>query len=436
LAESSDKTKNIREDFREYLFPCIRPFYEEPLVIERGQGATVVDSEGREYLDFFGGILTTAVGHCHPKVKERTVAQINKLQHVSNSYLTEPAVSLAKKLAEITPGRLQKTFFTNSGSEADETAVLAARCYTGAYEVVAMRHGYSGRTTLAMSMIGDSQYRLPGAGLGAGVVHVANPYCYRCPYGLTYPSCDLHCARDVEEVIRTSTMGTIAAFIAEPIQGVGGFIVPPKEYFQVVAEIVRRYGGIFISDEVQTGFGRTGGKMFGIEHYGVEPEVMTFAKALGNGMPIGATIAVPEVADSVKGSSVSTFGGNPVSTKTALAVLDVIISEELVHNAQKVGALIRERLESLKEKFPVIGDVRGMGLMQGMELVKEGKEPAPQAVNRLFEETRRRGLLIGKGGTYGNFIRLTPPLNIHPSDAETALEILEASMQASMDRDG
>ena len=426
----ADKTQTIRDDFRKYLFSCIRPFYEEPLVIERGQGSTVVDSEGREYLDFFGGILVTGVGHCHPKVKERTVDQINKVQHTSNFYVTEPPVALAKKLAEITPGKLQKTFFTNSGSEADETAVLVARCYTDNYEVVAMRHGYAGRTTLAMSMIGDSQYRLPGAGLGAGVVQVANPYCYRCPYGLTYPECELHCARDVEEVIRTSTVGRIAAFVAEPIQGVGGFIVPPKEYFQVVAEIVRRYGGIFISDEVQTGFGRTGGKMFAIEHFDVEPEVMTMAKALGNGMPIGATIAAPEVADSIQGFSVSTYGGNPVSTETARAVLDVIIGEDLVKNAQTVGAFLRRRLDEMKERFPVIGDVRGMGLMQGMELVEEGKEPAPHIVNQIFEETRKRGLLIGKGGTHGNFIRVTPPLNVSRSDAEAGMKIFEESFEA------
>ncbi|MFQ5913489.1 MAG: aspartate aminotransferase family protein [Nitrospinota bacterium] len=430
MAERANRSQEVREKSQKYLFPAARTYYEEALVIERGRGATVVDADGREYLDFFAGILTVGVGHCHPRVAERTAEQVGRLQHTSTLYLTEPAASLAERLAQVTPGRLQKTFFTNSGSEANETAVLAARTFTGSHEVLALRHGYSGRTTVAMSLGGQASWRLAGSDSGAGVVHAANYYCYRCPYEQTYPSCDLLCARDLEQVIQTSTGGRIAALVAEPIQGVGGFIVPPKEYFQVAVEIVRRYGGIFICDEVQTGFGRTGGKMFGIQHFGVEPEVMTFAKALGNGAPIGATIAVPEVADSVKGLTISTFGGNPVSAEAARATLEVIVSEELVHNAQVVGEHLRARLEALKERFPLVGDVRGMGLMLALELVGEGKRPAPEALNRLFEETKRRGLLIGKGGIFGNVVRLTPPLNVEKSDVDTAVEILEASLEA------
>ncbi len=431
MSDSANRSQQIREKAQKYFFPSARMYYEESLVIERGRGATVVDAEGREFLDFFGGILTVGLGHCHPKVTERLTDQAARLQHASTLYLTEPSVELAEKLPQITPGRLQKTFFTNSGSEANETAVLAARSYTGRHEVVALRGGYSGRTTLAMSLTGQSPWRQPGSGLGGGVVHVANPYCYRCPYEQTYPSCDLLCARDIEQVIQTATGGQIAAFIAEPIQGVGGFITPPKEYFQVAVEIVRRYGGIFICDEVQTAFGRTGEKMFGIQHYKVEPEVMTLAKTLGNGAPIGATVAVPEVADSLKGMTISTFGGNPVSTEAARATIDVIVSEDLVHNAQVVGQHLRGRLEALKERFPLVGDVRGMGLMQAIELVEEDKRPAAEALDRVFEETKKRGLLIGKGGIYGNVIRLTPPLNIARSDVDTAVDILEASLEAA-----
>ncbi|MBI2881474.1 MAG: aspartate aminotransferase family protein [Candidatus Tectomicrobia bacterium] len=430
MDNSPSPSDRIREKAKQYLFPAVGTYYEEPLVIERGRGATVVDAEGRQYLDFFAGILTVGVGHCHPAVTKRAADQAARLQHTSTLYLTEPAVALAERLAQITPGRLLKTYFTNSGSEANETAVLAARCYTGREEVVALRHGYSGRTALAMSLTGQAPWRLTGSGLSAGVVHAANPYCYRCPYEKTYPSCDLVCARDVEQVIQTATGGRIAAFLAEPIQGVGGFIVPPREYFQVVVEIVRRYGGVFICDEVQTGFGRTGGKMFGIQHFGVEPEVMTFAKTLGNGAPIGATIAVPEVADSLKGLTISTFGGNPVSAEAARATIEVVLSEELVHNAEVVGRRVRGRLEALKERFPLVGDVRGMGLMQALELVEDGKRPAARALGRVFEETKKRGLLIGKGGFYGNVIRLAPPLNVDPSDADAAMDILEASLEA------
>ena len=228
-------------------------------------------------------------------------AQMDRLQHVSTVFANEPQAALAKKLAQITPGgKLTKSFFTNSGTEANETAILTARCYTGSTEIVALRHAYHGRSSLAMGLTAQSTWRL-GPVTQAGIVHAVNAYCYRCPYGLTYPSCEVQCAQDVEDVIRTTTSGRIAGFIAEPIQGVGGFVTPPKEYFPIVADIVKKYGGVFISDEVQTGWGRTGGKWFGIEQWGVQPDIMTSAKGLGNGMPIGLTIARPEIADSRQG---------------------------------------------------------------------------------------------------------------------------------------
>lgn len=432
MSDSDNRSQKVRDKAKEFVFPAAFTYYEEPLVVEEGKGATVKDADGREYLDFFGGILTVGLGHCHPEITRRTREQAEKIQHASTLYLTEPSVALAEKLAKITPGNLQKSFFTNSGSEANETAVLAARGYTGNHEVVALRSGYSGRTGMAMSLTGQAPWRSSGAGTMGGVVHAPNPYCYRCPYEQTYPSCDLLCARDVEQVIQTATSGSIAAFIAEPIQGVGGFIVPPKEYFQIVTDIVRKYGGVFICDEVQTGFGRTGGKMFGIQHFNTEPEIMTMAKTLGNGAPIGATVAMPEVADSLQGLTISTFGGNPVSTMAALATIDVVVSEEIVHNSEVVGAHMANRLNELKDLFPVIGDVRGMGLMQAIELVWEDKRPAPDAVNRVFEETRRRGLLLGKGGLSGNIIRITPPMNIDRSDIDRAMDILKASFESVM----
>lgn len=420
------KNKEILDKHKDYLFSWVANYYEEPLVVDHAKGMYVYDAEGREYLDFFGGILTISVGHCHEKVTKAIQEQTQKLQHISTLYPTEQLVRLAEKLAQITPGRLQKSFFTNSGTEANETAVLVAQLHTRCQDVIALRHSYSGRSQLAMSLSGHYAWRLTPTPSSA-VHHIPNAYCYRCPFGLTYPSCDLKCAKDLEGAIQTATSGRLAAFIAEPIQGIGGFITPPKEYFQEIAQIVRKYGGLFICDEVQTAWGRTGGKMFGIEHWGVEPDIMTFAKGMANGVPIGATIATPEVADSIKGFSISTFGGNPVTSAAALATIEVIEEEGLVQNAAAMGARLRQGLEGLKEKFPMIGDVRGMGLMQGLEVVGVNKVPDPEAVRRIFELTRRHGLLIGKGGLMGNVIRISPPLNVTKDQIDQALKLLDRS---------
>jgi len=417
---------------KNYLFPSVANYYREPIVMVSGKGQYLYDIDGREYLDFFGGILTISLGHAHPRVTARLTEQINKLVHVSTVYPTENMVNYAEKLAKITPGRLQKSFFTCSGTEADETAVLLAELYTQCQEIIALRHAYSGRSMLAMTLTAHSGWRLGGTHV-AGIKHALNAYCYRCPCGLTYPACDLKCAYDLEDLILTTTSGRIAGLIAEPIQGVGGFITPPKEYFKVVEGIVRKYGGVMIIDEVQTGWGRTG-KMFGIEHYGIEPDIMTFAKGAANGLPIGVTIATPEVADSIKGSTISTFGGNPVSMAAALATLEIIEEENLVDNCLQVGNYLREKLEGLQEKYSLIGDVRGMGLMQALELVGENKQPAPQALLELFEETKRNGLLIGKGGLFGNVVRISPPLNISRADVDQAVEILDKSFQAVADK--
>jgi len=417
---------------KEFLFPSVFHYFAEPLVIERAKSQYVWDADGRQYLDFFGGIVTISVGHCNDRINSRVHAQVDKLQHVSTVFATEPQVALAKKIASITPGgKLTKSFFTNSGTEANETAVVAARYYTKCNEIVALRHSYHGRSSLAMALTGSGAWRL-GGGLQPGVVHAHNAYCYRCPLGLTYPSCEIKCARDVEDLIRTCTSGRIAGFLGEPIQGVGGFITPPKEYFGIVAEIIRKYGGIFISDEVQTGWGRTGGKWFGIEQYGVTPDVITSAKGLGNGSPIGLTVATPEVADALTGVTISTFGGNPVTTTAAKAVIDFIEEENLVTNAAETGAHLRGRLEELKHKYSLIGDVRGMGLMQALELVedRESKQPSPAGTNALMEEARKRGLLLGKGGFYGNVIRMSPPLNISKADVDEAVRILDESFAA------
>ena len=414
---------------KQYIFPCVVNYYTEPLVADHAQGQYLWDSEGRRYLDFFGGILTVSVGHSNPKVTGKIKQQIDRLQHSSTVYPTEQIVALAEKLAQITPGKLQKSFFTNSGTEANEAAVLVARMATGSFDVVALRHGYSGHSHLTKSLTAMAPWRKSGV-ISVGVAHAISPYCYRCPLGMTYPGCGVACANDVEDVIRTATSGSIAAFLAEPIQGAGGFITPPKEYFKIVFSIVKKYGGLFISDEVQTGFGRTGKKWFGIEHWEVEPDIITSAKGMANGVPVGLTIATPEVADAFKGMTISTFGGNPVTAVAARATIEVIEEEKRLENADSVGGYFRQKLDELKEKHTLIGDVRGMGLMQGLELVRDRKtkEPAPEATNQFMERCRSNGLLIGKGGLYGNVIRLSPPLNIGQSDVDEAISLMDKSL--------
>ena len=412
---------------KEFLFPCVANYYKEPLVIDRGEGCYLFSKDGKKYLDFFGGILTVCVGHCNPKVTEKINEQTKKLQHTSTLYPTENIVILAEKLAQISPGRLQKSFFTSSGTEADETAIFLAQHFTGNQEIVALRHGYSERSMLAMSLTAHSAWRHGGTQI-AGIKHAVNPYCYRCPFGLTYPNCDIKCAQDIEELILTTTTGEIAGFLAEPIQGVGGFITAPKEYFQVAVPIIKKYGGVFICDEVQTGFGRTGKKMFGIEHWEIEPDIMTCAKGMANGVPIGATIATAEIADSFTGLTISTFGGNPVSMTAALATIQTIEEENLAQNAYEVGGYLRDGLLELQKKYPSIGDVRGMGLMLGVEFVGDNKTPDPEIVVRLFEETKKEGVLIGKGGLYGNVIRIAPPLNISKTEVDDFIHVLDPAL--------
>lgn len=424
--DERDNKAQLLQKHKDYLFSCVANYYEEPLIVDHAKDCTIYDIEGREYLDFFGGIVTISVGHCNEKVLRAIHEQTRKVQHTSTLYPNEPHIRLAEKLAQLTPGDLQQSFFTNSGTEANETAVLVAQLYTQRQDIVALRHGYSGRSQLAMSLTGHSTWRLlPTA--SPSIHHIPNAYCYRCPFGLSYPSCDLKCARDLESAIQTVTSGKIAAFLAEPIQGVGGFITPPKEYFREVMRIVHEYGGLFICDEVQTAWGRTGGKMFGIEQWGVQPDVMTFAKGMANGVPIGATITRKEIADSVQGLSISTFGGNPVTCAAALATLEVIEDDGLVEKAAETGRHLREGLEALQEKYPMIGEVRGMGLMQALEIVEDHRAPSPATVSRLFELTKRNGLLIGKGGLMGNVIRITPPLSVTKEHVEQALQRLDRS---------
>lgn len=408
-----------------YLVPGVGLYYENPLVLVKGSGTHVTDDRGTQYLDFFGGILTVSIGHAHPAVTNAVSDQLNTLVHTSTEYITEPMVDLAERLAHLTPGALEQSFFTTSGTEANETAVALAQRATGASEIIALRHSYSGRSQLGMGLTGQAPWR---QGVGAlPIRHALNPYCYRCPFNRTPDTCALECAKDLEELIQTSTTGRPAAFLAEPIQGVGGFITPPRAYFEEAVGIVRKHGALFIDDEVQTGFGRTG-YAFGIDYYGVVPDIMTFAKGLANGLPVGATITTPEIGRQYTGPTISTFGGNPLSMRAALATLHVMAEENLVENVKERGQELRTAVEAVSDRYPAIGDVRGRGLMQGLEMVREDKAPAPDLAAELMEGARERGLLVGRGGLYGNTIRLAPPMTVPKQEVDEAVRVLEDTM--------
>jgi len=429
VIETPSRSHELLRRQREVLFPALTPLYgEHPIVVDRARDQYVWDIEGQRYLDFFGGVLTVSVGHCNPEVSDAMVAQLQRVQHTSTLYLHELMVQVAEKVAAITPGRLQRSFFTSSGSEANELAVMAARMYTGQRDVITLRHAYAGRTATAMSLTGHGTWRLGGVFDGS-IKHVRNPYAYRAPAGLDADGLLDLCVQDLEETLATVTDGRIAAFMAEPIQGVGGFIVAPREYFRRVLPLVREAGGLLIIDEVQTGWGRTGRHWCAVEHWGVEPDVMTFAKGMANGAPIGCTVATPEVAEAVRGLTFATFGGNPVSMAAALATLQYIERHDLPSHAERMGSRLFERLAALQRDHPWIGDVRGMGLMAGLELVVPdgSKRPDPERTTALLAAAREHGLLIGKGGLYGNVVRIAPHLNVAPEDLERGCDLLAAA---------
>jgi len=426
-------SKTIRKKHKKFLFDAVKNFYKEPLVITDGHGFYVSDHDGKSYLDFFGGILTVSIGHANDEVNSAIKTQVDRLTHISSLYPSVPVVELAEQLVNIAPGNLEKVFFNASGTEADETAVMMAQLYTGNTEIVALRHGYSGRSLLAQSLTGHAPWRALPSQIGS-VKHALAPYCYRCPIKMSYPKCGVACANDVKELINTTTTGRVAGILAEPIQGVGGFITPPNEYFQIVADIIREHGGVFISDEVQTGFGRTG-KMWGINHSGVEPDMVTVAKGIANGMPLAAIITKKEIADSLQKNTISTFGGNPVSCAASNKTIDIIKRDNLENNAKKMGLILMEGLKKIQTNHPkIIGDLRGKGLMIGLELVVDettrDRTPNPEAVDALMEETKKRGLLIGRGGLYGNCVRIAPALNIGESEVKEALNIISESFKA------
>ncbi|MEW6635955.1 MAG: aspartate aminotransferase family protein [Actinomycetota bacterium] len=404
-------------------------YYEKPMELVRGEGFKVWDSEGNEYLDFFGGIVTTISGHAIPEIVEAVREQAGKIFHSSTLYLIENQVKLAEKLVALSPiGGDQKVFFVGSGSEANESALLFATHYRKSSEIIALRGSYHGGSFGTMSITGQSSWR-PTPRSPLDVSYAISPHHSYSPFGRDREEYVHACAEDVRNVIETATTGRVAAFIAEPIQGVGGFIEVPPGYFERVKEILDEYGVLFISDEVQTAFGRTGSHFWGIEASGVEPDLITMAKGLGNGLAIGAVMGRAEIIDSLSPKlHISTFGGNPISTAGALANLEFILKNDLQKNADEVGSYLKERLLKMAERHDFIGEIRGRGLMLGIEMVGPGGEPNPQAANAFLEACRERGVLVGKGGVKSNAIRLAPPLTVTREAAEEAADAFEEAL--------
>jgi len=426
---SSNQPSQAVAKHKQYLFPAITMYYQDPIELVRGEGNYVWDHAGNRYLDAFGGVLTVSIGHANPKVVNAVVEQVKKLSHCSTLYAHAEMSNLAEKLASIAPGNLKKTFFTSSGTEANETAMNAARAATGRMDIITLRHSYSGRSLQTLAGCGQSGWKkvpLPVA----GIKHAHAPYCYRCPFGQKFPECGLKCAEDLEELIITETGGEIAAFMAETIIGSGGFIVPPPGYFEKATAIARKFGGLFICDEVQAAWGRTGEHWWGIQHWDVKPDIMVSAKGMGNGAPVAMTIATPEVADKFPGITFATFGGNPISMASTRATIEVIEEQNLIDNCKTVGAYLGQKFKELMEKHSLIGDARGLGMMQAIELVKDRKtkEPAPAAVNKVFEEAKKRGVLLGKGGVYGNVIRTGLMLNAGKQQVDELVAAMDAGL--------
>ncbi|MFX0106287.1 MAG: aspartate aminotransferase family protein [Candidatus Hodarchaeota archaeon] len=405
----------------------------EPVVIDKAYGAIIKDIEGKEFIDCFAGLSVVNAGHCQPKINQAAIEQAKKLVHACTYlYYIEPAINLAEKLAEITPPNLEMSFFGNSGAEAVEAALKLARKFSKKYEILALMNSFHGRTFGCLSITGQSSRKKYDMGpYLPGVAFASPPYCYRCPFEKEYPSCDILCARSIENTIEYCTSKGIAAFIAEPVLGEGGIIVPPPEYFKVAKEILDNHEILFIDDEVQTGFCRTG-KFFAIDHFNINPDIMTMAKGIANGFPLGACTTRTDIGNSFEpGDHFSSFGANPICSAAALANIDFLLEERLAEKSADDGKYLLNRLENMKEKYLIIGDVRGLGLMIGVELVKDHQKkiPAKEETLKIRDMCRENGLLIGSGGVKGNVLRIQPPLVIRRQQLDKTLEILESALK-------
>ncbi|HKZ29555.1 MAG TPA: aspartate aminotransferase family protein [Acidimicrobiia bacterium] len=404
-------------------------YYQQPIALVEGNGRRVRDAEGTEYLDFFGGILTTMTGYNVPEVVEAIQRQAERVLHTSTLYLIVQQIELAEKLAELSGIPDAKVFFTNSGTEANDAAMLLATTYRRSNEVLAIRNSYHGRSFAAVSLTGNRSWS-PSSFGPLNVTYVHGGYRYRSPFGhLLDEDFTAACVDDLRDMLNVATSGDVACMIAEPIQGVGGFATPPDGFFGAMKRVLDEHGILFVSDEVQTGWGRTGENFWGYQAHGIVPDLITFAKGLGNGLAIGGVIGRAPIMDCLTANSISTFGGNPLATAGALANLDYLLEHDLQTNSLKVGQHLRSRIDHLADEHQIVGDVRGKGLMIGVELVHPGgKDPYPEAAARIMEETRAGGLLIGKGGMFGNVLRIAPPLSLTEEEADEGFEILSEAV--------
>ncbi|MEN6578039.1 MAG: aspartate aminotransferase family protein [Phycisphaerales bacterium] len=411
-----------------YLIPCSYHFYKAPPQIVRGQGIYVYDSHGRRYMDLYSGVSVHALGHCHPEMVEAICEQVRTLQHTSTIYLTEPIVNLAEDLAEVLPGQLRRTFFCCSGSEANEGAALLATLHTGRSEFLAFQNGLHGRTKLGMSLTGLGMWRTDPNPVG-GIVHVPPPHCRRCSFGRQYGECQYQCVAAVETAIRTATSGKPAAMFVEPVQGNGGIMVPPPEYFPKLRDVLHRYDMLLIADEVQTGFGRTG-KMFAMEHWDVTPDILTGGKALGGGTPIGYFSTTDEIAASYTRPGASTFGGNPVTAQAGRKFLEILRREALVDHCARMGSRLQDGLKKLAQKSDIISDVRGLGLMVGVEIAAQETSSAAECADRILERMKDLGYLLGKTGPGRNVLTWMPPLIVQEQELMEAVDAFENALHA------
>ncbi|MGQ0563412.1 MAG: aspartate aminotransferase family protein [Gemmatimonadota bacterium] len=426
---SREEVLSLRHQF---VNPAVFTIYREPIMIVEGHMQYLYDETGRRYLDMFAGIVTVSCGHCHPRVTAAIKQQTDTLQHATTIYLHPNYVQLAKKLAAKMPPGLDVTYFVNSGSDANDLAIAMARLYTGNNDVIALRNAYHGGSPSAMGLTSHYTWKFPMP-QNVGVHHVVNPDPYRSPFAGTAEDIARASANEIGETIRFSTPGRIAAFIAEPLQGVGGATHGATNYLKEAYAIAREYGGLCIADEVQTGFGRTGAHYWGFQNFDVVPDIVTMAKGIGNGVPLAAVTTRMEVARALtQRIHFNTFGGNPVSMAAGLAVLDVIDEQGLQENCRVLGERCLRGLEELKGRHRLIGDVRGMGLMLGIELVRDRatREPAKAEALDVLEHCRELGMLIGKGGLDGNVLRIKPPMCITAADVDFALDVLDRALTA------
>tara|TARA_B100001769_G_scaffold274910_1_gene274725 strand:+ start:423 stop:1718 length:1296 start_codon:yes stop_codon:yes gene_type:complete len=422
---------SLHHRYKAIMAPYLNPLYSSPISIDRGEGSYVWDVEGNQYLDFFGGVLTTMIGHNNPAVTEAIQSQASKVLHTSTLYLSEPMIELAEEIGAASGIPDARVFFTTSGSEANDTALMLATSYRNSNEILAMRHSYHGRTFATQAITSQSTW-LSSRISGLSVNYVQGPYRLRSPFQ-DMPDEDFTkaCVVDLQQILDTATTGNVACLIFEPIQGVGGFAIPPDGFYGEMSKVLSNYGTLLISDEVQTGWGRTGEHFWGYQAHGFTPDMLTFAKGVGNGATLAGVIARAEIMENITALNFSTFGGNPLSCAAGLATFKELINQNMLQNALEMGSRLMQGLKPTVDKAQWL-KIRGRGLMVALEAVRTEHEntlePDPQRASELLEACKQNGLLLGKGGSFGNVLRITPMLNVTPDEVDEGISIINEAI--------